>query len=224
MIIPAYNEEESIGFVLRDIPKELVRQIIVANNNSNDNTAIVAAENGAVVVEQPEKGYGAACLKAIDRSLSTSPKPDILVFLDGDYSDHPEEMSTLLKPILNGEAELVIGSRSLGAREKGSMMPQQIFGNWLATTLMKLFYSKSEFSDLGPFRAITRSAYEKIGMIDRNFGWTVEMQVKALKKKISSVEVPVSYRRRKGISKVSGTLKGSILAGYKIIYTIFKYA
>ncbi len=223
MIIPAFNEEESIGLVLNDIPKGLVRQVVVANNNSTDRTAERAREAGAVVVNQPEQGYGAACLMAIDTSLNTSPPPDILVFLDADYSDHPEEMTLLLEPILSGQAELVIGSRALGDREKGSMMPQQVFGNHLATFLMKIIYG-STFTDLGPFRAITRRAYEEIGMVDRNFGWTVEMQVKALKKKIAHTEIPITYRRRKGVSKVSGTVKGSILAGYKIIYTIFKYA
>jgi len=223
VIIPAFNEEESIGLVLKDIPKGLVRQVVVANNNSTDNTAKRANEAGAMVVNQPEQGYGAACLMAVEKSLTTSPPPDILVFLDADYSDHPEEMPLLLRPILNGEAELVIGSRALGNREKGSMMPQQVFGNRLATFLMRIMYH-STFTDLGPFRAITRRAYEEIGMVDRNFGWTVEMQVKALKKKIAHTEIPVTYRRRKGVSKVSGTVKGSILAGYKIIYTIFKYA
>jgi len=223
VIIPAYNEEESIGLVLNDIPAGLVRQVVVANNNSTDRTAERAEEAGAVVVDQPEQGYGAACLMAIETSLSSNPPPDILVFLDADYSDHPEEMPLLLEPILSGRVEMVIGSRALGHREKGSMMPQQVFGNRLATSLMKIIYG-STFTDLGPFRAITRKAYEEIGMVDRNFGWTVEMQVKALKKNIATAEIPVSYRRRKGVSKVSGTVKGSILAGYKIIYTIFKYA
>lgn len=223
VIIPAFNEEESIGYVLGDIPEGLVRQVVVANNNSTDQTAKRAQESGAVVVDQPEQGYGAACLLAVEKSLSTNPLPDILVFLDADYSDHPEEMPKLLEPILSGRAEFVVGSRALGNREKGSMMPQQIFGNKLATWLMKFIY-RSTFTDLGPFRAISRAAYEKIGMMDRNFGWTVEMQVKALKLRIPFEEVPVSYRRRKGVSKVSGTIKGSILAGYKIIYTIFKYA
>lgn len=223
VIIPAFNEEESIGYVLGDIPEGLVRQVVVANNNSTDQTAKRAQESGAVVVDQPEQGYGAACLLAVEKSLSTNPLPDILVFLDADYSDHPEEMPKLLEPILSERAEFVVGSRALGNREKGSMMPQQIFGNKLATWLMKFIY-RSTFTDLGPFRAISRAAYEKIGMMDRNFGWTVEMQVKALKLRIPFEEVPVSYRRRKGVSKVSGTIKGSILAGYKIIYTIFKYA
>ncbi|MFT5973171.1 MAG: glycosyltransferase involved in cell wall biosynthesis [Cryomorphaceae bacterium] len=223
VIIPAFNEEESIGLVLNDIPKDLVRQVVVANNNSTDRTVERAKEAGAVVVDQPEQGYGAACLMAIDTSLNTSPPPDILVFLDADYSDHPEEMTLLLEPIYSGQAEMVIGSRASGVREKGSMMPQQLFGNWLATSLMKIMYG-STFTDLGPFRAITRRAYEEIGMVDRDFGWTVEMQVKALKKKITFAEIPVTYRKRKGVSKVSGTVKGSILAGYKIIYTIFKYA
>jgi glycosyltransferase involved in cell wall biosynthesis len=223
VIIPAWNEESSISLVLNDIPKKLVRQVVVADNNSTDTTADMAGRHGAVVVHEPEQGYGAAWLKAIDKSLSTYPPPDILVFLDADYSDHPEEMPELVKPILEGKAELVIGSRALGNREKGSMMPQQLFGNWLATHLMRWIYGSS-FTDLGPFRAVTREAYELLGMKDRNFGWTVEMQVKALKKNVPYTEVPVTYRRRKGVSKVSGTVKGSILAGYKIIYTIFKYA
>jgi len=223
VIIPAWNEESSIALVLDDIPKHLVRQVVVANNNSTDATAEVAYAHGATVVDQREQGYGAACLMAIDRSLRAVPPPDVFVFLDADYSDHPEEMPLVLAPILSGEAELVIGSRALGNREKGSMMPQQIFGNWLATTLMRWMYG-STFTDLGPFRAITRRAYEELEMRDRNFGWTVEMQVKALKKKIAYAEVAVTYRQRKGVSKVSGTLKGSILAGYKILYTIFKYA
>jgi len=189
VIIPAFNEEESIGLVLKDIPKGLVRQVVVANNNSTDNTAKRANEAGAMVVNQPEQGYGAACLMAVEKSLTTSPPPDILVFLDADYSDHPEEMPLLLRPILNGEAELVIGSRALGNREKGSMMPQQVFGNRLATFLMRIMYH-STFTDLGPFRAITRRAYEEIGMVDRNFGWTVEMQVKALKRRLLTLKFP----------------------------------
>ena len=222
IIIPAYNEEKSIVHVLRDIPKHLVRDIIVCNNASTDRTAEVAAENGATVVNQPQKGYGNACLAGMALVAAKAEKPDIIVFLDGDYSDHPEELPLLIAPILAGKADMVIGSRALGAREAGSMTPQQVFGNWLATRLIRLFFNYT-FSDLGPFRAIRYDSLLKIGMIDRNFGWTVEMQVKAAKLKMPCAEIPVTYRRRIGVSKVSGTLKGTILAGYKIILTIFRY-
>ena len=221
VIIPAYNEEESIGKVVGDIPKDLVRDIIVCNNASMDSTADVAREAGATVVDQPEPGYGNACLKGIEYINSKKQKPDIVVFLDGDYSDHPEEMPNLISPIINDGKDLVIGSRVLGKLEKGAMMPQQIFGNWLATNLIKLFYSY-HFTDLGPFRAITYSKLMEIEMIDQDFGWTVEMQVKAAKHKLDCIEVPVSYRKRIGISKVSGTFKGTVLAGHKILWTIFK--
>ena len=222
IIIPAYNEEKSIVHVLRDIPKHLVRDIIVCNNASTDRTAEVAAENGATVVNQPQKGYGNACLAGMAWVAAKAEKPDIIVFLDGDYSDHPEELPLIIAPILAEKADMVIGSRALGAREAGSMTPQQVFGNWLATRLIRLFFNYT-FTDLGPFRAIRYESLLKIGMIDRNFGWTVEMQVKAAKLKMPCVEIPVTYRRRIGVSKVSGTLKGTILAGYKIILTIFRY-
>jgi glycosyltransferase involved in cell wall biosynthesis len=221
VIIPAYNEEESIGLVLRDIPKDLVREIIVCNNASTDKTGEIAHSAGATIVDQPDKGYGNACLKGLEHIEKKEVKPEIIVFLDGDYSDHPEEMSQILEPLEKGY-ELVIGSRALGDMEEGAMMPQQVFGNWLATSLIKLFYGY-EFTDLGPFRAVKYESLQKIQMKDRNFGWTVEMQVKAAKLGLKCTEVPVSYRRRIGISKVSGTLKGTILAGYKILWTIFKY-
>ena len=221
VIIPAYNEEESIGKVVSDIPKDLVRDIIVCNNASKDNTSEVAKAAGATVVDQPEPGYGNACLKGIEFINSKEKKPDIVVFLDGDYSDHPEEMLHLIKPIHEQKMDMVIGSRVLGDLEKGAMMPQQIFGNWLATNLIKLFYSY-EFTDLGPFRAITYPKLMEINMVDKDFGWTVEMQVKAAKHKLQCTEVPVSYRKRIGVSKVSGTLKGTVLAGHKILWTIFK--
>lgn len=222
VIIPAYNEEKSIPSVLRDIPKALVREIIVCDNNSTDGTAKVAALNGATVVFQPLKGYGNACLKGMEYVAQKTVKPDIIVFLDGDYSDHPEEISLIIAPITEGVADLVIGSRALGARESGSMTPQQVFGNWLATRMIRLFFDY-KFTDLGPFRAIRYDKLLEINMIDKNFGWTVEMQVKAAKLKLQCVEIPVTYRRRIGISKVSGTVKGTIMAGYKIILTIFKY-
>jgi len=210
-----------VGKVIHDIPNDLVRNIIVANNNSNDNTKEVATEAGAIVVDQPISGYGNACLKAMDFIASSPTKPDIVVFLDGDFSDFPEEMINLIAPIRDDNFDLVIGSRANRNLEKGAMMPQQIFGNWLATSLIKLFYNYT-FSDLGPFRAIRYDKLLEIGMKDKTFGWTVEMQVKAAKMKLKCVEVPVKYRKRIGVSKVSGTLKGTILAGHKILWTIFK--
>lgn len=221
VIIPAYNEESSIAHVVNDIPKDLVRDIIVCNNNSSDDTSEVARQAGAVVVDQPVPGYGNACLKGMEYVHNNDVHPDIVVFLDGDYSDHPEEMELLIKPIVEDGQELVIGSRALGAMENGAMMPQQIFGNWLATTLIRLFY-KYEFTDLGPFRAITYPKLLEINMQDRDFGWTVEMQVKAAKMRLKCMEVPVTYRKRIGVSKVSGTIRGTILAGHKILWTIFK--
>jgi glycosyltransferase involved in cell wall biosynthesis len=221
VIIPAYNEESSIGMVLKDIPDELVREVIVCNNASTDNTEKVAQEHGATVILAAEKGYGSACLQGIAHIMQKSISPDIVVFLDGDYSDHPEEMVDLVQPILEEDIDMVIGSRAMGQLESGSMMPQQIFGNWLATTLIKFFY-KYTFTDLGPFRAITYTKLLELDMQDRDFGWTVEMQVKAAKYKLKCTEVAVNYRKRIGVSKVSGTIKGTILAGHKIIWTIFK--
>lgn len=221
VIIPAYNEEQSIGNVVRDIPKDFVRNIIVANNNSTDKTADVARKHGAIVVHQPIPGYGNACLKGMEYVDSLNDKPDIIVYLDGDYSDYPEQMVDLVKPIVEEDYDMVIGSRALGNMEKGAMMPQQIFGNWLATSLIKLIY-KYEFTDLGPFRAIRYDRLMDIDMQDKTFGWTVEMQVKAAKLKLKCVEIPVKYRVRIGVSKVSGTVRGTILAGHKILWTIFK--
>ncbi len=221
IIIPAYNEETSVAKVVRDIPKEWVRNIIVANNNSSDQTAEVAKEAGAIVVDQPLSGYGNACLKGMGYVAGQNIKPDIIVFLDGDYSDYPEQLVELVRPILEDGVDLVIGSRATGEMEKGAMMPQQIFGNWLATSLIKLIYGY-EFTDLGPFRAIRYDKLLLIDMKDKTFGWTVEMQVKAAKLKLKCAEVPVKYRVRIGVSKVSGTIKGTILAGHKILWTIFK--
>ena len=221
-IIPAFNEEKSIGKVIDEIPRNLVGEVIVINNASTDRTGAVATGAGATVLDEPKRGYGYACLKGIDYCKKASPRPDVIVFLDGDYSDYPEETARVVQPILEGTADLVIGSRALGKREKGSMTVQQIFGNWLATSLLKLFFS-ADFTDLGPFRAIRFSSLLELDMQDKTYGWTVEMQVKSAKKKLRSVEVPVRYRKRIGTSKVSGTLKGTIMAGYKIIYTLFKY-
>jgi glycosyltransferase involved in cell wall biosynthesis len=223
VIIPAYNEEESIALVVNEIPPSWVRDIIVCNNNSKDNTAEVARNAGAVVVDQPRPGYGSACLKGMEyiAARPLAEHPDIVVFLDGDHSDYPEQLPDLIAPILNDEADMVIGSRALGDLEPGSMQPQQIFGNWLATSLIKLIY-RTTFTDLGPFRAIRYDHLLALKMSDPDFGWTVEMQVKAAKARIRCVEVPVRYRNRIGVSKVSGTVRGTILAGHKILWTIFK--
>ena len=223
VIIPAFNEENSVGKVIADIPKELVREIIISNNASTDRTAEMVLKSNATLVNQPVRGYGNACLKGIEY-LKNKPKeeqPDIVVFLDADYSDHPEEMTKLVRPILEDNMDMVIGSRALGNMESGSMTPQQIFGNWLATSLIRLFY-KYEFTDLGPFRAITFDKLMELDMQDQTYGWTVEMQVKAAKMKFNCIEIPVTYRQRIGFSKISGTVKGTILAGHKILWTIFK--
>ncbi len=222
VIIPAHNEERSIGRVVQEIPKDIVRDIIVSSNRSSDDTAAVAGRAGATVLEEEQMGYGNACLKGINYIHSKEVLPDIVVFLDGDYSDYPEEMPALLEPILERGFDMVIGSRALGKREAGSMTPQQVFGNWLATSLMRLFYGV-HFTDLGPFRAIRFKSLIDLKMKDKDYGWTIEMQVKAARKKLKSCEVPVRYRKRIGSSKVSGTLKGSVMAGIKILYTLFKY-
>lgn len=222
VIIPAYNEESSIALVLRDIPRSLVREIVVVDNRSTDQTAARSREQGATVLREEERGYGAACLKGIAYLAAKTDSPDIVVFLDADYSDHPTELDQLIQPILNGDAKMVIGSRVKKFRERGSMTPQQVFGNWLATFLMRKIY-RVKYTDLGPFRAIDFNTLMQIGMVDRNYGWTVEMQIKVAKQKIPFQEVEVHYRKRIGVSKVSGTVKGTIMAGYKIIKTILKY-
>lgn len=221
VIIPAFNESTAVGKVIRDIPKHLVTEIIVINNGSTDDTAMVAENEGATVLTENRKGYGYACLKGIEYLKPTTKENDIVVFLDGDYSDFPQEMEMLIKPIAENNFDLVIGSRVSGNRQTGSMLPHQVFGNRLATRLIKIFYN-IRFTDLGPFRAIRWSALRQIDMQDKTFGWTVEMQVKAARLNLRCTEVPVSYRKRIGISKVSGTVKGTILAGYKILFTIFK--
>jgi glycosyltransferase involved in cell wall biosynthesis len=222
VIIPAYNEEESISKVLNDIPS-LVDEIIVVNNGSTDATAQRAKDAGATVISEPRRGYGYACLAGMEHVASCSALPDIVVFLDGDYSDYPEELTKLIEPIENKGIDLVIGARVPQFREPNSMTPQQIFGNWLATTLMRLFFG-AKFTDLGPFRAIKYDKLLALDMEDKTYGWTVEMQLKAVKKKYSYTEVPMNYRNRIGVSKVSGTVKGSFLAGVKILTWIFKYS
>lgn len=221
VVIPAFNEENSIGKVLYEIPTELVREVVVVNNNSSDDTARMAMQTGATVINQPKQGYGNACLCGINYLNAKPTPPDVLVFLDADYSDYPAEMRKLLQPIAMGY-DMVIGSRALGNREPGSMMPQQLFGNWLAIRMLRFFY-QVRYTDLGPFRAIRFSKLLDIEMTDTTYGWTVEMQLKAARHKLRCCEVPVNYRKRVGFSKITGTVKGTVGAGYKIILTLLKY-
>ena len=222
VIIPAYNEENSIAKVIHDLPADLVTEIIVVDNNSTDNTSNKAKQAGATVLFQQLKGYGNACLMGIEYLKNMKTPPSIVVFIDGDYSDYPEQLPVVIKPIIEEDYDMVIGSRNLGVKAKGSMTPQQVFGNKLATTLMKWLY-KTNYTDLGPFRAIQYNSLIALNMVDKNFGWTVEMQLKAAKLKMKTCEVAVDYRKRIGVSKVSGTVKGTLGAGYKIITTIFRY-
>ena len=222
VIIPAYNEEASIGLVIKDIP-EIVSEVIVVNNNSTDTTVQVAKEAGATVLSETKKGYGHACLKGMEYVVDLDLRPEIIVFLDGDYSDYPEELTKIIAPIMEDNIDFVVGARNSALREIRSMTKPQIFGNWLATSLMKLFF-KSTFTDLGPFRAIKYDKLLALKMEDKTYGWTVEMQLKALKRNYSYLEIPVNYRNRIGVSKVSGTIKGAIFAGVKILYWIFKYS
>lgn len=221
VIIPAFNEADSIGLVINDLP-EGVDEVIVVSNNSTDLTVENASIAGATVLKEARRGYGFACLKGLQYVAGLSTLPDIIVFIDGDYSDYPEQLTQLVQPIVENDIDFVIGARDKKLREAGSMTTPQIFGNWLATGLMKLFF-KSTFTDLGPFRAIKYGKLVALNMEDQTYGWTVEMQLKALKKNYSYVEVPVKYRNRIGVSKVSGTLKGAIFAGVKILTWIFKY-
>uniref|UniRef100_UPI003515DAB5 glycosyltransferase family 2 protein n=1 Tax=Mesoflavibacter profundi TaxID=2708110 RepID=UPI003515DAB5 len=207
---------------IQDIPS-LVKEVIVVNNNSTDLTEVNAKQAGATVLTENRKGYGYACLKGMDYISKQKSKPDIIVFLDCEYSDYPEELTKIIAPIIEDNIDLVIGSRVKELREDGAMTPQQIFGNWLATKLMSLFFN-AKFTDLGPFRAIKYDKLLTLNMVDKTYGWTVEMQLKALKQKLSYTEVPVNYRNRIGVSKVSGTIKGSIFAGVKILSWIFKYS
>jgi glycosyltransferase involved in cell wall biosynthesis len=222
VIIPAFNEEASIPLVINDIPS-IVSEIIVVSNNSTDDTEINAKNAGATVLVEQQKGYGYACLKGMSYIANQNEQTDIIVFLDGDYSDYPEELTKLVDPILNENIDFVVGARVKELREEGSMTVPQIFGNWLATSLMKLFF-RSSFTDLGPFRAIKYQKLLDLKMEDKTYGWTVEMQLKALKQRLSYREIPVNYRNRIGVSKVSGTIKGAIFAGVKILSWIFKYS
>ncbi|WP_445456965.1 glycosyltransferase family 2 protein [Flavobacterium sp. HNIBRBA15423] len=222
VVIPAFNEEKAIVNVISEIPS-IVSEIIIVDNNSNDKTALVSKNAGATVLFESRKGYGYACLKGLDYISEQNEKPHIIVFLDGDYSDYPEELLRIIEPILNQDIDFVIGARVEKFREKGAMTPQQIFGNWLATFLMKVFFN-AKFSDLGPFRAIKYQKLLALQMEDKTYGWTVEMQLKALKQNLTYIEIPVHYKNRIGVSKVSGTVKGTIMAGIKIIGWILKYS
>jgi glycosyltransferase involved in cell wall biosynthesis len=221
VIIPAFNEEKSIAKVIAEIP-DLIEEIVVVNNNSTDQTVQVSTKAGATVITEKSKGYGYACLKGIDYLSQEDKTPEILVFLDGDFSDFPQELTKVIQPILDDKADFVVGARVKELRESGSLTPQQVFGNWLACFLMKILY-QSSFTDLGPFRAIRWDTLENLKMSDKTYGWTIEMQLKVLRQEISYQEVPVSYKKRIGVSKVSGTVKGTIFAGVKIIGWIFKH-
>ena len=216
LIIPALNEERAIGCVLAEVP-DWVDHIIVADNGSTDRTAEVATDLGAHVVPAPQRGYGAACLAG----MAAMPECDIIVFMDGDYSDYPEQMDRLVDPIAAGAQDMMIGSRKLGQQERRSLTPQQHFGNWLACFLIRLFWSV-RYTDLGPFRAVTVPALRQLDMQDQAFGWTVEMQLRAIQEKLRVQEVPVDTRVRIGVSKISGTIRGTVLAGYAIIGTLLK--
>ena len=218
VIIPAFNEEESIGLVIQNLPQKKIKEIIVVNNGSTDKTAYIAKEHGAKVVYETYRGYGAACLKGI----SELNEPEIVVFLDGDFSDFPEEIESLVDPIINNQADFVLGSRMLLPQSRVSLLPQARYGNLLAVFLIKLFF-RHQFTDLGPFRAIRYKSLKELNMVDKNFGWTVEMQIKSVKHGLCIKEVPVQYRKRIGVSKITGTISGTFKAGIKIIFTIFKY-
>ncbi len=221
VIIPAFNEARAIGQVIGDIPKALVEEVVVVNNASTDETEANARAAGATVLREDQRGYGWACLRGI--AYAQTRNPDIVVFLDGDYSDHPEELALLVAPILNNEADFVLGSRMLGKREPGAMLPQALLGNRLACFLMRLFWG-ARYTDLGPFRAIRFDRLLALNMQDKTFGWTIEMQIKAVQAGLRIREVPVSYRKRVGVSKITGTVSGTVKASVKILWTIAKYA
>jgi len=220
VIIPAFNEARSIGRVVGDIPAH-IDEVVVVNNASTDETERNARAAGATVLREDRQGYGWACLRGIDYARTKT--PDVVVFLDGDYSDHPDEMDRLLAPIRRDEADFVVGSRMTGEREPGAMLPQALVGNRVACTLMRWLWG-TRFTDLGPFRAIRFDDLLALGMRDTTYGWTVEMQIKAVRAGLRCVEVPVSYRRRIGVSKITGTLAGTAKASAKILWTIARYA
>jgi glycosyltransferase involved in cell wall biosynthesis len=225
-IIPAFNEEAALAPMLDGLWAALDAtgcagaNIIVVDNGSTDGTAKIAREYGARVVSEPRRGYGQACLAGI---AALPAGTEIVIFLDADGSDDPRDLERLLPPLRRGKAEMVIGSRTAAAREFGAFTPQQAFGNWLATRLMRLFFG-SRYTDLGPFRAIRLEALDELHMQDTNFGWTIEMQIKAHRLGLSVVEIPVNYRKRiAGESKISGTFVGTARAGWKILWTIARY-
>lgn len=220
VVIPAFNEEQSIDKVILDIPNVPRKNVIVVNNGSTDRTKEVIESTGAIALFEPRKGYGWACLKGC--AYVSEMKGETIVFMDGDYSDYPEQLTRVIAPIYEQNMDLVIGSRALGKREKGSMTVPQQFGNWLSSKLLKIFY-KVNYTDLGPFRAIRFESYEKLGMSDKTYGWTIEMQIKAAQNNMNYCEVSVDYKARIGTSKVSGTIKGAVMAGIKIIFAVFKY-
>ncbi len=222
VVIPALNEEASLPLVLAAIPHPAVRRVVIADNGSTDGTARVARDGGAVVVAAPRRGYGSACLAGLAHLRENDP-PDVVVFLDADFSDHPDELPAVVAPILAGAADVVIGSRVLGRREHGALLPQARAGNLVACLLIRLLYGH-RYTDLGPFRAVRWDALERVGMSDPNFGWTAELQVKALRHGLRVVEVPVSYRKRVGVSKITGTIRGTFAAGYKILWTVLRYS
>ena len=219
VIIPAFNEEDSLPLVLKDLPKNSLLEIIVVDNGSTDATSKIAEENGARVVFESRFGYGSACLKGIAELND----PDIVVFIDGDYSDYPEEIDKLLQPILKEEKDFVLGSRMIYSKSRMALLPQARFGNRLAVFLMRLCFGGYQYTDLGPFRAIRYDSLRAIEMRDTNFGWTVEMQIKAIKQNLRILEIPVKYRYRIGVSKITGTISGTFKAGLKIVYTIFRH-
>jgi len=222
VVIPAFDEERVVGDVVASVPRPPVDRVVVADNNSRDRTALVAVEAGAIVVPAPRQGYGSACLAGLAWLRAHEP-PDVVAFLDADGSDFAEELPLLLAPIAAGDADLVIGSRVLGRREPGALLPQARAGNLVACLLIRLLY-RHRYTDLGPFRALRWEALERLGMRDPDFGWTAEMQVKALRRGLRVTEVPVSYRRRIGASKITGTLWGTLRAGHKILWTVLRYA
>jgi len=221
VIIPVFNEAESIPRVLADLPRQRLRKILVVDNGSEDGSAGIAERAGAAVLHEPRRGYGSACLAGIAELARGETLPEIVVFLDGDYSDHPEELPLLVQPIVDGEADLVVGSRVLGRRERGALLPQARFGNWLASRMIRALYGLA-VTDLGPFRAVRFRSLLALQMADPDFGWTAEMQVKAARARLRYREVPVSYRRRIGVSKITGTLSGTLRAGWKIVFTILR--
>jgi glycosyltransferase involved in cell wall biosynthesis len=221
VLIPALNEEASLPYVLSDLPKDVVEEVVVIDNGSSDRTADIARAQGATVLSEPRRGYGSACLAGI--AYLKAKEPEVVVFLDADYSDYPDELPAVVQPIMTGEYDFVLGSRTKGQAEPGALLFQARFGNALATSLIHWLYG-FPYSDLGPFRAIRFPALLNLGMTDRTYGWNVEMQIKAVRRHLRITEVPVRYRKRAGgESKVSGTLTGTLLAGYKILWTVFRY-